>query len=47
MQDGVQGGSGSDAGRPATPHNFQCGGGCGGASLGICDGGGRGRAGLA
>ena len=41
----VFGGSGSYAGITAIPHHFQCGGGCGGASLGVCDGGGRGRAG--
>ena len=40
-----KGGSRSDAGRPALPHHFQCGGGCGGAALSGGDGGGRGRAG--
>ena len=37
----VYGGFGCDSGRPAISHHFQCGGGCGGASLGVRDGGGR------
>ena len=44
IRGGIYRGSGSDAGRPAIPQHFQYGGGCGGESLGVHDGGRRGRA---
>ena len=36
---GVSGIQGCDAGGPSIPHNMQCGGGCGGTTLGLSDGG--------
>ena len=43
LRGGIPGFSGSDAGRRAIPHHFQRGGGCGSVTLGVSDGGGRGR----
>ena len=47
LQGGFYGGSGNDIGIPTISHHFRCGGRCGGASLGVRDGGGHGRAGRA
>ena len=44
LQGGVHGCLGHDSGRSAIPHHFQRVGGCGGATLGISDGVGSGRA---
>ena len=45
LRGGFQGVLRSDAGRPALPHHFQCGGGCGGVALGGGNGRGDGRSG--
>ena len=44
LRSGVKRRYGRDAGIPAIPHHFQCGGGCIGEALVYSDGGERGRA---